>query len=109
MYLILSFFLILHVWIYFNVRQSNEENFKKWAIPLAIFDIIGMILINILSFFYVPIIVLMFPLHLFAVILAICNSFMCMDCGKRIDKDTDLFSRYKRCTICKANENVREI
>lgn len=106
---ILLGFLLAHVWVYFNTRQAEEKDFKKWAIPLSIFNIVGMIVVNITAFFYLPVILLMFPLHLFALILTICNSFICVDCGKWIDKDTDRFSQYKRCTKCKAKDEAEKV
>jgi hypothetical protein len=102
-------FLLAHVWVYFNTKQANEKNFKKWAIPLSLFGIAVMIIVNITAFFYEPIIVFSFPLHIFAVILAICNSLICVDCGKWIDKDSDWFSNYKQCTKCKAIREAEEI
>ena len=105
LHFVLLVFLLVHILIYFNTKKANEEDFKKWAIPLSIFNIIGMIIVNIAAFFYQPIVILMFPLHLFAVILAITNAFICIDCGKWIDKDTDRFSRYKQCTKCKTKKH----
>jgi cytochrome bd-type quinol oxidase subunit 2 len=104
LHFVLLGFLFGHLWIYFSTKQAREKTFKKWAVPLAILNVIGMIVSNIAAFYYLPSVILMLPLHFFAVILAICNSFICVECGKWIDRDTDWFSKYKRCMKCKANE-----
>lgn len=88
-HLVLFGFLVAYVLQYFSVKQANEEDFKKWALPLSAFSTVVMALINITAFFFLPAIILIFPLHIIAIVIGVNNSKICVDCGKWIDKDTD--------------------
>jgi hypothetical protein len=94
-------FFLASILVVIGYRQTPNKQFKKWAVPVSYIGAAIMLIAFIGSFVHQLFFLFVFP---FVFILVFTQTFyfqICVDCGEWIDKDTDWFSKYKRCTKCK--------